>query len=393
MNLNRNCIPQSSDCVIWQGPDIECLDLCYGDNITTVLYKLALLVCDILTRAESGELCDCEGSNTGRTYTCRTSDGSVHTFFEEDLLTYILENGVCKGGVMITQTDQDLLSLLREKIILPQQLQYIDPLTKETVIELFVTDYAEYLATKMSEVMNKNIERDDQITQLFAAITDINKVLNNIVIPDPVKVITNCAYSGGPGQEVLIEEAYKDFENDYCEYKNNVLGNEELFKKTYNCLVQGDDNQLSNPDYKLNDLSNWNNNIQIFANRYSNLNLIVNDMRTALKNLLQSQAVLPCILVPAKTIEIADVGTLGCNINWTEHVLDNIQSSTQAEVKVYDTNNDLIHSDIIAAETYTYNLINTSIVADATYTVKIFLHYNCGISEGLTATGVLKNSK
>ena len=70
MNLSKDCIPQSSDCIIWQGPDIECLDLCYGDNITTVLYKLALLVCDILTRAENGELCDCEGNSTGRIYTC-----------------------------------------------------------------------------------------------------------------------------------------------------------------------------------------------------------------------------------------------------------------------------------------------------------------------------------
>lgn len=392
MNLSGNCIPQSSDCVIWQGPDIECLDLCYGDNITTVLYKLALLVCDILTRAENGELCDCEGSSTGRTYTCRTSDASVHTFSEEDILVYLLGNGVCNGDVMVTQTEKDTLSTLKAKIALPQQLQYVDPLTNETVTELFVTDYTEYLSTKMCEVMNTNIQQDDQMTQLFNAITDINNALNDIVIPDPVTVTTNCTYSGGSGQEALIEEAYMDFEANYCKYKNTLIGDTNDWESIFVCLQQGDDIQLSNPESNLNDLGNWKTDSTLVSNIYNNLNLIVDDMRTALKNLLQSQAVLPCILVPAKTVEIVDVGILGCNINWTEHVLDNIQSSIQAEIKVYDTNDDLVHSDIITAETYTYNLVSTSIVADATYTVKIYLHYNCGISEGLTVTGVLKNN-
>ena len=392
MNLSGNCIPQSSDCVIWQGPDIECLDLCYGDNITTVLYKLALLVCDILTRAENGELCDCEGSSTGKTYTCRTSDESVHTFSEEDILVHVLENSICKGNVTVTPEEKNVLSVLREKIALPEQLQYVDPLTNETVTELFVTDYTEYLATKMCEVMNNNTDQDGQIIELFEAITNINNALNNIVIPEPIKVTTSCTYSDGPGQEVLIEEAYMDFEKDYCQYKNTLIGNGNDWGSIFVCLQQGDDIQLSNSESNLNDLPSWKTDFTLVANIYNNLNLIVDDMRTALKSLLQSQAVLPCILVPAKTIEIADVGILGCNINWTEHVLDNIQPSVQTEIKVYDANNDLVHSDIIVAETYTYNLISTSIVADATYTVKIFLHYNCGISEGLTVTGVLKNS-
>lgn len=40
--------PQSSDCVIWQGPDIECINLCKGDTITQVVYKLALKLCELI---------------------------------------------------------------------------------------------------------------------------------------------------------------------------------------------------------------------------------------------------------------------------------------------------------------------------------------------------------
>lgn len=45
---NPGCDPISSNCVIWQGPDIECINLCKGDTVSTVVNKLALELCNIL---------------------------------------------------------------------------------------------------------------------------------------------------------------------------------------------------------------------------------------------------------------------------------------------------------------------------------------------------------
>ena len=36
----KGCNPVSSNCVIWQGPDLPCIDLCTGDSISAVLAKL-----------------------------------------------------------------------------------------------------------------------------------------------------------------------------------------------------------------------------------------------------------------------------------------------------------------------------------------------------------------
>lgn len=48
-NLNENgCDPISSNCVIWQGPDIDCIDLCKGDNVSQVVNKLAIELCTLL---------------------------------------------------------------------------------------------------------------------------------------------------------------------------------------------------------------------------------------------------------------------------------------------------------------------------------------------------------
>jgi hypothetical protein len=45
---NSPCTPTSSNCVIWAGPDLNCINLCRGDSITDVIEKLATELCTIL---------------------------------------------------------------------------------------------------------------------------------------------------------------------------------------------------------------------------------------------------------------------------------------------------------------------------------------------------------
>ena len=49
-----NCIPTSSNCIIWQGPNIECIGLCKGDTITDVVYKLAVSYCELKEQLDIG---------------------------------------------------------------------------------------------------------------------------------------------------------------------------------------------------------------------------------------------------------------------------------------------------------------------------------------------------
>ena len=48
MYSKSGCMKVSSNCVVWEGPDIPCLKLCKGDTITDVLYKLATDYCETL---------------------------------------------------------------------------------------------------------------------------------------------------------------------------------------------------------------------------------------------------------------------------------------------------------------------------------------------------------
>jgi len=49
LNLdNSPCSPMSSNCVIWQGPDLPCIKLCAGDTISDVVFKLATELCAVM---------------------------------------------------------------------------------------------------------------------------------------------------------------------------------------------------------------------------------------------------------------------------------------------------------------------------------------------------------
>mgnify|MGYP003134615488 FL=1 len=46
-NNPQHCDPISSNCVIWQGPDIECVNICNGDTVSTVVAAMANLLCQL----------------------------------------------------------------------------------------------------------------------------------------------------------------------------------------------------------------------------------------------------------------------------------------------------------------------------------------------------------
>lgn len=53
LNINTTgCDPVSSNCVIWQGPDIPCIKLCKGDTVSDVVFKLATELCEVLEQLD-----------------------------------------------------------------------------------------------------------------------------------------------------------------------------------------------------------------------------------------------------------------------------------------------------------------------------------------------------
>jgi hypothetical protein len=56
LNLTKdNCTAMSSNCVVWQGPNIPCLDICKGASITEVMYQVATSFCEMFEQLNPEE--------------------------------------------------------------------------------------------------------------------------------------------------------------------------------------------------------------------------------------------------------------------------------------------------------------------------------------------------
>jgi hypothetical protein len=45
---NSPCNPTSSNCVVWQGPNLDCIKLCTGDTVSDVIANLATELCNVM---------------------------------------------------------------------------------------------------------------------------------------------------------------------------------------------------------------------------------------------------------------------------------------------------------------------------------------------------------
>jgi hypothetical protein len=44
---SSGCAVTTSNCVVWQGPDLCCIDLCHGDTVSDVINEIAKKICKI----------------------------------------------------------------------------------------------------------------------------------------------------------------------------------------------------------------------------------------------------------------------------------------------------------------------------------------------------------
>jgi len=49
---HKGCVATSSNCVIWQGPDLPGINLCHGDVVSDVIFALATKICSLHTQVD-----------------------------------------------------------------------------------------------------------------------------------------------------------------------------------------------------------------------------------------------------------------------------------------------------------------------------------------------------
>jgi hypothetical protein len=228
LNLdNRPCSPVSSNCVVWQGPDIPCINLCKGDTVSDVVAALATELCTILDQLNvSNYDLSCLGITA-----CGPKDFQA--------LIQLLIDKICDA----------------EGIVRPDlRIEPGCPDCVVTVAECFRTgnnttmqllDYVNMIAEKVCALIDEIANINQQIDEIIIRIEN----LENAPVPvTPIPSFTlGCTIGSlGTGTTQFINVILQEFINNvWCPLQNTLGSNSDLISAVSAICIQDTDLQLS----------------------------------------------------------------------------------------------------------------------------------------------------
>lgn len=277
----KGCDPISSNCVIWQGPDIPCIDLCHGDTISDVIAKLAEELCNIIDTA-----CECDPNLDGLNLDCIISDVPLDFTLVETLqwiIDYICDPSNWPDGL--------------PEFIQLNCLSYVNSDESPTEItELPFLQWTELIAARICT----NI---DAINQINNDISNIYTILEGIGPPDPVVFPTvyvnvRCLeeYNVSEGEKVALDVWAVAIQQSLCKLWKYVGNDAEITAAIAATCVFGADDRLSVPGDIMTNAPGWINSQEVntISESFTNLWISLCDARLAIQQIQDNCCVVGC---------------------------------------------------------------------------------------------------
>ena len=297
-------------------------------------------------------------------------------------------------GSITNQHIVDEIKKLDAALALPSCLQYVDD--GQTITELTYDQYILLLAQWVCDLYDTTVLQQGDITTIQNDILIIQQWIAGYTEPVKITITSGCASAANPGETVTIDTAFEAFEAHYCDYIS-ILGSTAKWTTAMSAMCPNLDTEPQMQDLTLDmeDLANWIQNPITVAQNYNNLWLTVCDLRTGLQTLLESNAILPCVLAAPSSVIIDSYNTISANVSWTASSLTGIKDPIGFLLEIYEWNGisqgNLIYSNSYAGNIFTANVVSGSIIAGSEYLVKLKAVYTCGESAAITTIGILKD--
>jgi len=212
LNLDtKNCSPISSNCVIWDGPDISCINLCNGDSVSDVVYKLATELCTLLDQTNVSNY---DLTCLGIAAACPPKDFQA-------LITLLIEK-ICELNSVPADTPTtesgcpDCIVSVAECFV------------EGTTTNMQLTDYVQAIASKICQLINEIADLQTQIDLIGDRVTILeNATPPSLTLPD---ITTGCLQpyiAGNPLQaaiDIVVEALINDPDIGYCATIQSLYG-------------------------------------------------------------------------------------------------------------------------------------------------------------------------
>ena len=301
-NNNTGCNPISSNCVIWQGPDINCgsnFKICNGDTVSDVVANLAAELCGIATNPVLDINPGCFSEELGSSYNLN------------DVLNALIAKA-CeipdeKGSRSNIEVFYDLPACL------------VEGNTTKANLENFLELAAAKICTNVNAIVNIN----NAITSLNNVTADLQQQINNLNFAE-AKIISECILKD---QIVDVSVLVAAFEQEYCLF-SAAVGSEALVRQAIAAqCVNGNDDRLSGSG-TFSGVADWQTGNLTLAQSHQNQWTVICDLYSAVTGILENCCGGGCDGVQfGFTYNIALNQTTGLpdnlNVNFTSCVIPN----------------------------------------------------------------------
>lgn len=272
------CDPLSSNCVVWQGPNISCINLCHGDTISDVVSKMATELCDVMAQT-----CQCNPDLSGLLLPSCIPAPSQQ---DPNLVEYmqVIVDYICT----LPTTNASTIN-----VELPDCLHYTDA-QGNPVTSLPVDEYANYLANQICSIKSAINVINNQLLDIASRL----QILENCVLPcnpstGQVDVISSCILQG---QSVPVSTLLLALETEFCNLRTAVGDAQAInFAINASCL-SGTSNMLSQGG-TYGSQSGWIQNPNTLADINANQWVAICDIYDAVANIQQNCCVSDCSAV------------------------------------------------------------------------------------------------
>lgn len=274
---NSSCSPISSNCVIWQGPNIPCIKLCTGDTVTDVVYALATELCTIIDQTNISTLdLSCLDITTGEPTNINQ-------------LLQILIDKICElNNVSSSTTPKRGNTSCPTDCIVP--VAACLQTDGQTTMKLL--DYVQLIGNKICTIL-------DSITTINSSLTDLtNRVIELESVPPtppyilPSVLLENCTLTDNvitAGNsyklDVLLNALINDDNHGYCALLG-ATGQPSEIQTAYSTVpINGSAISFTNCTLTLQQYfsASWFTSPNNLSESFTNLWLVVKDLRDSYK--------------------------------------------------------------------------------------------------------------
>jgi len=286
-NDNPSCSPISSNCVIWQGPDIACIKLCKGDTVSAVVFKLATELCAVMDTLNI--------TNYNDALACFNLTPCGPKDFEA-LINFILERlcalEKCANCVPScnTTTNGTTTTPVRSPSLIPgcpdceiaiAPCFYYKNQFGDTITTMQLLDYVYAIGNKVCDIVSQIDIINATLVQFNTRIT----ILENtppIVYPIP-QIVPNCILPSVPTDINIVLDA---LEAEFCLLEGATGLPAQIYTAlTYQCVGLDTAAALGPAGGVMGAIPGWQNPVFNLSDSLTNMWITICDMRAAIANI------------------------------------------------------------------------------------------------------------